>query len=511
MTQGLETPNPAMTMESLLQFLAFLLAAGAAALLAKQERRHISALVSFYVGSLVLRGIGILLSSLVMPASSRVFVFLAFLFQGLAILNLVAVYVFEFFLRLLRVEAPRILRDLAKGVLAVGLLLYLFSRYHVDVTGIVATSAVLTAVIGFSLQDTLINLMGGIALQLDRSVEVGDWLQFGDQTGKVVDITWRYTAIEKRNGNLVIFPNSVLVKNPFQLRGKRPDGTVRERRWIYFNVDCRTSSTAVIDAVQDALTREPIPYAAPAPPPKVLITDFKDSWVQYGIQYWLADLAQDDPVDSVVRARVYYGLKRCGIPLSIPAATIFTEASDATERRQRHSEREQAARVRALESVPLFASLTSEERLFLAEALIHAPFAPGEAMVVQGRAVHHLYIMTRGEADVRISVEGAPPRIVSRITAPDFFGEMGMLTGEPRRASVIAVSEVECWRLEKERFQELMLRRPQLASEISHVLAEREVNLAAVKEGLSAEARRSRLQSAHSSLTEKVRLFFGLQ
>jgi small-conductance mechanosensitive channel/CRP-like cAMP-binding protein len=496
--------------EALLQAVTFVVAALAALAFAKKERRHTTALISFYVLSIALRGLEVLFRSLAMPGIANTMHFLALLLQGIAILNLCAVFFFEILLRGVRLEAPRILKQLARAMLAIGLMLYLFSQYHVDVSGIVATSAVITAVVGFSLQDTLINVMGGIALQLDRSIEPGDWVQFGEHSGKVQEISWRSISLLKRNGDTVIIPNGLFMKNHAILRGKQPDGSMKERRWIYFNVDLRSTPAAVIEAVDTALTREPMPSVSETPAPRTLVTDFKDSWIQYGVQYWLSDIAQDDPADSTVRTRIFYGLRRAGIQPSIPAATIFTEASDDMERRQRHTDRDKATRLRALDSVTIFQSLTPEEKEYLAEVLIYAPFFAGEAMVVQGRAVHHLYIMTRGEADVRVTVEGAAPRIITRITAPDFFGEMGMLTGEPRRATVIAVAEVDCWRLEKERFQQVLTSRPELASEISAVLATRQVNLGSATEGLSEEAKRRRIDAEHGTLTTKIRNFFGL-
>lgn len=496
--------------EALLQLAGFVVVAFTALAFVRKERRHITALILLYAFSVLLRGAEFVFLSVPMHSIANTVHFLALLFQGIAILNLLAVFFFEGLLRVVRLEAPRILKQLARTLLLLVLVMYLFSRYRVDVSGIVATSAVITAVIGFSLQDTLVNVMGGIALQLDRSIEPGDWVQFGEHSGKVQEISWRSVSILKRNGDTVVIPNGLLMKNFALLRGKQPDGSMKERRWIYFNVDMRATPASVIDAVNTALTREPMPYVALEPAPRALVTDFRDSWIQYGVQYWLTDIAQDDPTDSIVRARIFYSLKRAGIPMSIPAATIFTEASDDMDKRQRHSERDRQARIRALESVPLFASLTSEEREYLADGLIYAPFAPGEAMVVQGYAVHHLYIMSRGEAIVRVAVEGAEPRIVTRMTSPDFFGEMGMLTGEPRRATVLAVTEVDCWRLEKERFQQVMTTRPELASEISAILATRTVNLLAAKEGLSEEARLRRINAEHGSLTEKIRFFFGL-
>src|SRR5262249_60884678 len=137
---------------------------------------------------------------------------------------------------------------------------------HVDVTGIIATSAVMTAVIGFSLQDTLGNILGGVAIQLDHSIQVGDWIKVDDLSGRVVEIRWRYTAIETRAWETVIIAHGVLAKNKFLVLGRRrgEPAPVRWRRTVPFNVDFRYPPAQVIQAVEEALRAAEIPEVAAA-------------------------------------------------------------------------------------------------------------------------------------------------------------------------------------------------------------------------------------------------------
>jgi small-conductance mechanosensitive channel len=83
----------------------------------------------------------------------------------IAFVNVASVLIFDLLLGGLRLNPPRILRDLLLAIAYVIVGITLLSIPHVDITGIVATSAVLTAVIGLSFQDTLGNMMGGMALQ----------------------------------------------------------------------------------------------------------------------------------------------------------------------------------------------------------------------------------------------------------------------------------------------------------------------------------------------------------
>ena len=490
--------------------LLFALVAVLTSLLVKRERAHVARLGVAFAGSLALRVVaeGLHLAGLLKGAEAVRF--LAQLLEGLAGLGLLGVILFAGLLPLARLDFPRIVRDLAVALSYVGFTFYLLATHKVDVTGIVATSAVVTAVIGFSMQETLSNVMGGVFLQVDGAFGPGDWVKFGDVSGKVREINWRRTSIESRNGDTLVVPNSVLMKSPVLVLGRStrwPE--VKQRRWVWFNVDYRTPPTDVITTVTDAISRAPIPNVAATPEPNVVLMEFKESWAAYAVRYWLTDLLLDDPTDSVIRTRVAYALRRAGIPFSIPAATLFTKAADA-ERKARHERRQHEERRAALDRVPLFASLTSEERDTLASGLLHAPFVPGEAIVVQGREVHSLYVLTRGSAEVRVSIAGAPPKAITQLTAPDIFGEMGMLTGEPRRATVVALTEVECWRLDKDRFREVLMARPAIARDMSAVLAAREVELAAAREGLTEEAKRRRLETEHGTLFGRIERFFGL-
>jgi CRP-like cAMP-binding protein len=84
------------------------------------------------------------------------------------------------------------------------------------------------------------------------------------------------------------------------------------------------------------------------------------------------------------------------------------------------------------------------------------------------------------------------------------------MTGEPRRATVAALTDMLCYRLDKGSFQEIINRRPEIAEDISHVLARRAVELEAVREEVSEEAKRQRMNKAQTVLLDRIRKFFRL-
>ncbi|HEY8560451.1 MAG TPA: mechanosensitive ion channel family protein [Pyrinomonadaceae bacterium] len=431
-----------------------------------------------------------------------------FLLAGMGVVNVLGVFVFDIGLK--RFNIPRILRDLITGFAYVAVAVALLTRVGVDFTGIIATSAVLTAVIGFSLQDTLVNVFGGIALEMENQIKIGDWIRFDKHEGRVKEIRWRQTSIETRDWDTLVIPNNLLIKEQFLILGKRTGSARQHRMWVHFNVDFRYSPSEVIEAVETALRSESIPNVAQNPPINCVVFDFKDSYINYAVRYWLTDLALDDPTNSVVRTRIYTALKRAGISLSIPAQTVFF-SEDNSERRQQKLEKDIAHRMEILQQVELFQSLTEDERRELAEHLSVAPFARGEAMTRQGAEAHWLYVITKGEAEVRVSVDGTGlSKQVATLKAGDFFGEMGMMTGTKRSATVIATVDTECFRIDKESFQNIISSRPEIAEDISHILANRLVLLDTVREGLNEEAAKKRIQSTQTDFLKRIRNFFRI-
>jgi CRP-like cAMP-binding protein len=249
------------------------------------------------------------------------------------------------------------------------------------------------------------------------------------------------------------------------------------------------------------------------PPPNCICFDFSkqagESFANYAVRYWLTEIAADDPTSSSVRVRVYVALKRAGIPLAVPGMAIWASMDDP-EHKERKVQREQAHRVAALEHVDMFAQLSAEDRTKLAEGMRPAPFGRGEIITRQDSTAHWLYVLSKGEVEVRIRGEGGVEKLVTRMVAPNVFGEMGVMTGERRTASVIAATEVECYRIDKEVFKSVLRNRPDMVEEISQVMARRRVDLAAVREGLDAEAKKRRVTAERNQLLSSIQSFFGL-
>lgn len=430
------------------------------------------------------------------------------IFGTVAVVGSTASFLFAVLLPRVRLSVPLIVQDVLVGVAMVAASLGVASNAGVNLSGLIATSAVFTAILGFSLQDVIGNIAGGLALQVDNSIEEGDWIRVGDVVGRVVEVRWRHTAVETRDWETVLIPNTAMTKSNVFLLGKRRGQPKQWRRWVYFHVDWRHQPGDVVDVVQAAVRAAQLPNVAKEPPPNVVLKDMAETYGRYAVRYWLTDLNPDDPTDSAVRSCVYFALQRAGMTLAMPAQALYV--TQETSDRKAHKTEKHVERCRhLLRTLDLFAVLADDEREALARQLKYAPFAPGEVMTRQGADAHWLYLVEDGKAAVRVS-DGVTEREVAQLAGPCFFGEMSLLTGEPRSATVVALSEVECFRLDKAAVQQLLEQRPELANQLAHVLAERRSNLMVVKEGLDAETAKARAARDAGHLRERIRAFFAL-
>jgi small-conductance mechanosensitive channel/CRP-like cAMP-binding protein len=427
-------------------------------------------------------------------------------FGGVAAVGCIAALLFGVLMGRARVQMPRVLQDVLVAIAALITSLSVLSRAGVNLSGLIATSAVATAMIGFALQDFIGNLAGGLALQVDNSLEVGDWVKIGDVTGKVLEIRWRFVAIETRNWETVMVPNSIIMKNNVVVLGRRQGQPLQLRRWVYFNVDYRFQPSDVIEAVTNAVRGAKLQRMAADPPPNCVLMELGDSYGKYAVRYWLNDIAVDDPTDSEVRTLIYFALQRAGMRLSIPAQAVFV-TQESRERIEDKAKQDRERRTLALTHVDLFADLSGEERTVLAQGMRYAPFCKGEVITRQGAEAHWLYLVDDGQVSVRVTDQGLEKE-VAQLKGPSFFGEMSLMTGAPRSATVVALGDVECFRLDKDTFKKVLTQRPQIAEGVARVLASRKAELDSAKFHLGIDI--ASQKNTQADLLLKIQKFFGL-
>lgn len=402
---------------------------------------------------------------------------------------------------------PKIFRDILQGAIYAAVLLVVLRAAGVEMGSLLTTSALLTAVIGLSLQDTLGNLFSGLAIQAQRPFEVGDWIQYDDNPDNiamVVEINWRAAKLLTIQQVEITVPNGMLAKAAIHNFTKP---MVEARRSVQahapYHIPLRRVQSALLEAVKgvDGVLHRPEPSVIPA--------GFDERGVQYDVRYFIRDFQRRDVIAGNVRDRVWYALARAAIEIPVPQRTIqLLDSSSLAVEKDRQKELD--ARERYLRGVDFLKELPDGAIHTLAESSEGRLYDEDEDIIHQGEDGEELFILRRGEVAVLVSGNGGGEAVeVARLSPGHFFGEMSLMTGERRRATVRARVESEVLVLGKEAFSRVFEEYPDLVQHVSDVLAEREEQLT------RAQGRSSRPPSQHGDerravLMSRIRDFFSL-
>lgn len=435
-------------------------------------------------------------------AAAGVLNLLATLALAYGLTQLAGLILIDLMLGVLGVRIPAILRDLLQAIAFVISVMGVLRQSGVNLLGLVTTSAVLTAVIGLALQDTIANLFSGIALQLDRTIGVGDWIKVGDRVGRIDRVKLRSTSIVTKDGDYVIVPNSSFLKGEVHNFSK-PTGS--HRMWCSVGFAYRHPPNDVKKMLLGAIAGAP--GVLVQPPPDVVLTEFGDSAVVYALRYWIADFENDAPIDGEVRTRIWYAAQRHGIEIPFPIRTVLLTQTGGDKGNA--DEREFLDRLGALAKIDLFATLDDADVELLAQGMKKVRFAVGERIIRQGEPGDSLYLVQEGEVGVLLAVDGAE-REVATLRAGDFFGEMSLMTGDPRTATVAAKVDSTCFVVDHRSFQRLLEAKPKVAEDITTILSTRQSTLEGQREGISADAASRRAAEMQRGLLTRMKQFFSL-
>jgi small-conductance mechanosensitive channel/CRP-like cAMP-binding protein len=392
-------------------------------------------------------------------------------------------------------EAPGILRFVVSAIgysaLFIIVFRFVFGR---DLTGVLATSAVVSVIIGLALQDTLGNFFAGLSLHIEQPYHIGDALRMGDILGRVEAVTWRTTALRTNNGSLIIVPNSRIAREPIEIYGLDRD----TRRVLKLPAPYQAAPERVISVIREAVRG--VPGLAPDRAPSVRVGDFADSAVAYELMYWVKDHMTTSEVDAVVRERVWYAFQRSGLEIPFPTRQLVVHhgAPAMAGIDQKH--------VGAIAAVPVFSPLSADELQELAASAVRSVYAPGEEVIRQGEAGDSMFVILGGSAEVLLGAQKGPSQPVALLKAGDCFGEMALFTGESRTAEVRAAGELTLLEIRKSALEPLMRANQQLAAGFSRIIAERQAKLTEI----ARSAPEQQHQSASETILTRIRRFFSL-
>jgi len=460
----------------------------------QQLKADLRGALMFLGGWLALRGLGYVLSELDfhgVDKAIRVAWMLSFAFGCVRAFVAVALFGYR---RLNVGETPKILRDLLDFVLyVIAAVPILKTQLDIDLTGLLATSAILSVVLGLALQETLGNFFAGLALQLERPYRAGDWISvsddFGEYLGRVVQIAWRATRIVTPRLEEITLPNSLIAKRPLRNYGPgtQPVGVDFDIS-IAYSVPPNTVRTEVIAALGEIST------VLKTPAPLCRLKAFGDSGVLYSVRFFVLDFNDSPVAQDEAHTRLWYRLSRAGIEIPYPQRVVHTRPFDASSDR---------SHLALLSQLDLFAPFSAEEKADLARAAGERRFGKGETLIREGDQGDTFYVIVSGE--VAVARGGTE---VARLARGAYLGEMSLLTGDPRSATVVATTDVVVLELDREAFARHFTTQPERANQLSELLAQRRGQLEAVAAAAGAPQPEG---TKANEILRRLRSIFGLQ
>jgi small-conductance mechanosensitive channel len=330
------------------------------------------------------------------------------------------------------------------------------------------TSAVSAVVVGFALQDTLGNAFAGLAIQSEKPFNIGHWIAVGEHEGRVAEVTWRATKLRTKTGNFVILPNSEVGKAAITNYSEPAAPT---RLYVDVGVSYDAPPNSVKAAIKEALAN--CPLVLEAPPPDAMINDFAASSIVYRVRFWTEDFQFDEEAMDQVRSSLFYAFRRKGIEIPYPIQVEYSKEPPVIDEAASRLERE-----RLVSGIDLFAPLSEPDRVMIAARMRSIEFADGERIVREGEPGHSMYIVASGR--VHVVLESTRSRVAT-IGRGGYFGEMSLLTGDPRTATVMAEGDVRVLEIDADVFRQLGDVSPHTVEQVGVAAATRRAELNAVR------------------------------
>ena len=424
---------------------------------------------------------------------------------------------------------PSILRFLVITILlAMPCLLFLSKGYQVPLTAALATSGLITAIIGLALQGNLSNVVSGIFLNLEKPFEKNDWITVDGQLGQVKNISWRTTNLVSIDNMEIAIPNDKLAQATV-INLARNDPNFSSGGFVTYDpivVHPRHNPENIMALLKDALAK-----AVPAD--KRSFFGYTDVWFggakDGGLEFWIAydclDRALLFSQRSSIMMSINHVLTKAGVTMSVGhiLQTIKPDASllaiqDYSQDQRTYDKLYAPAHNIYLESqkpefwfrrVNLFKALNDEEFTLISSASDKRFFREGELIIKQGAQGSSMFLIAEGVVEVSLKNDSENEIIVGNLTIGEVFGEMSLLTGAPRVATAKAKRPVVLFEINKEIFSKILKNNDAVLESLSQILASRQLELANIENSLeSAENTGDRQRGVLQAIKKSIIKFF---
>ena len=397
-------------------------------------------------------------------------------------------------------KAPKFLSQISALIIIISALFIIIGGvYGHSIEGVVFGSTVVVGIVGFAMQDLLGNIIAGIALEIGKPFKPGDWLKVEGQHAEVIEVNWRSTRLRTNDHIYLDIPNKTIVGATItNLTYPTRQHAIR----LSVGFEYGTPPNLVKDIVGRAAAAVDGVLAAPLP--KVYLKDFGDSAVIYEIKFWLDDESRFNDIVDGIRTNVWYAAQRHGLTIPFPIRTLQID-------RKKPGRSDALAAARQTVRRQPFLQLLDDAQVD--ELLADAPllrFGRGEKVIQQGAAGDSMFILLHGEADVLIDASGQSTRVAT-LRDGDYCGEMSLLTGEPRSATVVARTDCEMWEIAKPVIAEFLQHNEALVQRLGELLAQRRMETEGILASTAGQEHISTKQKENTAgFLKKLSSFFEL-
>src|SRR5262245_18481697 len=361
-------------------------------------------------------------------------------------------------------QAPALLIDIASGAALLAVLsLMLVVEFGVPPTTAFATSGLLIAMIGFAVRSLVADLFYGLTMAIERPFEIGNWIRLNDGIiGRVEEMTWRAVKLVTKENLRIIVPNTLLAaEHLVNYDQPRPHWRNSFSIVLDYDVSPNDVERILMTAVAQVPESARVPHA-----PEARIVELEAHGVRWELRYWLPDYATSSEVSQRVQQALLEHLRFAGIDVPPEREHVFLGRVRAERTGAVHL-------LEWIEHVDLFSTLDKTERAELQRRSRAKRIAAGTDVVTQGEQGSSLFVVIDGALSVRIESTSGASEAVRTLGPGAVFGELSLLTGASRSATVTALTDTIVHEITKGDIEPLLHKNPELARQFAEIVTDR--------------------------------------
>lgn len=364
------------------------------------------------------------------------------------------------------------------------------------------TFTVIFLVLGTAFRHKVVNFFNSITINTDRPYNISDWIEIildsGERVlGQVIDINRRTTRLRTEGNSIIVFPNILLnnyIINNFS--GSGLTGRFDINICLDYSIDTNRAKRILMAGAKQASFESGF---LKSPEPEVIIENTTEMGVNYKILYWITPWEGIAPSSAanLVYSNIIEHLTKTGLAPAYPKQVMYNTEMPITQVDYRFV----PDKKEILSKIEIFHSLSSNELSLMADDIKKAEYSKNSEIIKHNSSGSSMFILIEGLLDVYIEKVEDENLKVAQLVPGDFFGEMSLLTGEKRSATVIALTDVVVFEITKSVFEKLIKQRPEIIEEIGEIIEKRQTSN--IKKLAESEHKKE-------SLINKIKKFFHI-